>query len=372
MSPLAVGRKVPPRTNARRSAGALAARTRKVPARHLAVFTRQLSVMIDAGLPLVQCLELLAREEPDKALAEAIRSVRRDLEGGASLAEAMSRQPQAFSPLFTHMVAAGEAAGILDTIFKRLSTYHEKQVKLQAQLRAAMVYPVAVISIAAIVVALLLWKVIPVFATLFAGFNTELPLPTRIVVRASELFIWVLPVLAAAGVLAAFLVRRHYATDAGRLSVDGLLLGFPLLGNILRKVAVARFCRTLSTLMASGVPILTGLGITARTAGNAVVEVAVRQARTGIERGESIAAPLRATGVFPPMVAQMIGAGESTGALDVMLAKIAEVYEEDVDVAMAGLMSVLEPVLIGILGVIVGGIIISMYLPLFELINQMA
>jgi len=356
----------------RRAAAAVPSkRARRVPAKSLAVFTRQLSVMIDAGLPLVQCLELLAKEEPEKRLASAVRAVRTDVEAGASLAEAMTRQPHAFNALFTHMVAAGESAGILDTIFKRLSTYIEKQVKLQSQVRAAMIYPAAVVTIAAIVVAVLLWKVIPTFASLFAGLGAKLPLATRIVIRASELFVFALPALVAGGFALAFVLRRYYSTEAGRLRIDGLLLRVPLLGPILRKVAVARFCRTLSTLISAGVPILTGLDITGRTSGNAVVEAAVRQARIGIERGETIAAPLRATGVFPPMVAQMIGAGENTGALDLMLAKIAEFYEEEVDVAVAGLLTVLEPVMIAILGVVVGGIIISMYLPLFELINQL-
>ena len=373
MSAVERGRALTPSVATRRAAVAAPApkRKKRIGAKTLAIFTRQLSVMIDAGLPLVQCLDLLAKEEPDKKLAEAVRYVRQDLEAGASLAEAMSRQPQAFNPLFTHMVAAGEAAGILDTIFKRLSVYIEKQAKLQSQVKSAMIYPVAVIVIAAIVVGVLLWKVIPTFAALFAGLNASLPLPTRIVIRASDLFIFALPVLIAGGFLGAFLFRRFYATQAGRLKVDGLLLRVPLIGIILRKVAVARFCRTLSTLISAGVPILTGLDITARTSGNAVVESAVNKARQAIERGETISAPLRATGVFPPMVAQMIGAGESTGALDTMLAKIAEFYEDDVDVAVAGLLTVLEPIMIAFLGVIVGGIIISMYLPLFELINQL-
>src|SRR5688500_2449190 len=375
MSAVERGRALTPAVAARRApvvAAAAPKRKKRVKAKTLAIFTRQLSVMIDAGLPLVQCLELLAKEEPDKKLAEAVRYVRQDLEAGASLAEAMSRQPQAFNPLFTHMVAAGEAAGILDTIFKRLSVYIEKQAKLQAQVKSAMIYPVAVIVIAGIVVGVLLWKVIPTFASLFDGLGAKLPLPTRIVIRASDLFVYSLPILIAGGFLGAFLFRRYYATEAGRLKVDGLLLRLPLLGIILRKVAVARFCRTLSTLISAGVPILTGLDITARTSGNAVVEAAVNKARQAIERGETISAPLRATGVFPPMVAQMIGAGESTGALDTMLAKIAEFYEDDVDVAVAGLLTILEPIMIAFLGVIVGGIIISMYLPLFELINQLA
>jgi type IV pilus assembly protein PilC len=357
---------------ARRAAPVAATgRKRRISAKSLAIFTRQLSVMIDAGLPLVQCLELLAKEEPNKRLAEAVRLVRTDIESGASLAEAMSRQPYAFNPLFTHMVAAGESAGILDEIFKRLSTYIEKQAKLQAQVKSAMIYPSAVLAIAGIVVGVLLWKVIPTFASLFAGLNAQLPLPTRIVIRASDLFIWALPILVAGAFGGTFMFRRYYATHAGRMRVDALLLRLPLIGIILRKVAVARFCRTLSTLLSAGVPILTAMDITARTSGNAVVEAAVKQARLAIERGETISAPLRATGVFPPMVAQMIGAGESTGALDTMLAKIAEFYEEDVDVAVAGLLTVLEPIMIALLGTIVGAIIISMYLPLFELINQL-
>ena len=268
----------------------------------------------------------------------------------------MERQPHAFNPLFTHMISAGEAGGILDTILKRLSVYIEKQVKLQAQVRSAMIYPAAVMSIASIVVAGLLWKVIPTFASLFAGLNAQLPLATRAVIAASNLFISTLPFLVAGTVGGLFMLRRYYATPNGRLQLDGWLLRMPLLGPILRKVAVARFCRTLSTLISSGVPILTGLDVTARAAGNAVVEVAIKQARVRIERGESIATPLRATGVFPPMVAQMIGAGEATGALDVMLAKIAEFYEDEVDVAVAGLITVLEPMMMAILGVI-GGII---------------
>lgn len=373
MNTAELGRTLTPPVAARRGAAVAQPqqKKRRIPAKSLAIFTRQLSVMIDAGLPLVQCLELLAKEEPNKRLAEAVRLVRKDLEAGASLAEAMSRQPYAFNTLFTQMVAAGEAAGILDEIFKRLSTYIEKQAKLQAQVKSAMIYPCAVLAIAGIVVGVLLWKVIPTFASLFAGLNAQLPLPTRIVIRASELFVFALPLLVAGAVFGAFMFRKYYATKAGRLKVDAFLLRLPLIGIILRKVAVARFCRTLSTLISAGVPILTALDITARTSGNAVVEAAVNQSRLAIERGDTIAGPLRATGVFPPMVAQMIGAGESTGALDTMLAKIAEFYEEDVDVAVAGLLTVLEPIMIALLGVIVGGIIISMYLPLFELINQL-
>ena len=345
---------------------------RRIPTKSLAVFTRQFSVMIDSGLPLVQGLELLSKEEPDKKLADAIDKVRVDVEAGMSLAEAMEKRPYAFDALYTSMVAAGEAGGILDTILTRLSTYIEKQAKLKAQVRAAMIYPIAVLSIALIVVLVILWKVIPTFTMLFAGLGAKLPLPTRIVIWASQQVIIGMPFAAVAVSLGTYLFRRYYRTPTGRLRVDRILLRMPLLGKIFRKVAVARFCRTLSTLLSSGVPILDGLDITAKTSGNAVVEGAIKQVRTRIERGETIAAPLRATGVFPAMVAQMIGAGESTGALDTMLAKIAEFYEEEVDLAVAGLLTILEPVLIAFLGVVVGGIVISMYLPLFDLITQLS
>ncbi len=347
-------------------------RQRRVPPKSLAVFTRQLSVMTDAGLPLVQCLELLAKEEPNVRLAAAVRKVQSDVEAGASLAEAMARQPHAFNPLFTHMVAAGEAGGILDVILKRLSAYIEKEVKLQAQVKSAMVYPTVVLSIAVLVVTGILWTIVPTFTSMFAGLNAKLPFATRALIWISDMLVSTLPLLLAGGVGLVFVSRRYYATPAGRMRIDRILLRVPLLGSILRKVAVARFCRTLGTLISSGVPILSGLDITAKTSGNAVVEAAVKQVRGRIERGETIAAPLRATGVFPPMVVQMIGAGESTGALDVMLEKIAEFYEDEVDVAVAGLVTALEPILMVVLGVIVGGIVIALYLPLFELINQLA
>jgi type IV pilus assembly protein PilC len=347
-------------------------RLRRVPDRNLAVFTRQFSVMIDAGLPLVQCLELLAKEEPNKQLAKAIDDVRGDVEAGAALAEAMQKRSHAFDPLYTNMVAAGEAGGILDTILKRLSTFIEKQAKLKAQVRSAMIYPIAVLSIAAIVVTIILWKVIPTFTALFEGLNAELPFATRVVIWMSNQVIVGMPFMIGGVFAFVYLFRRYYKTENGRHRVDKTLLYMPLIGKIFRKVAVARFCRTLSTLLGSGVPILDGLDITAKTAGNAIIEDAIKNVRARIERGETIAVPLRATGVFPPMVAQMIGAGESTGALDTMLAKIAEFYEEEVDVAVAGLLTILEPALICVLGVIVGGIVISMYLPLFELINQLS
>ena len=344
----------------------------KVPPRSLAIFTRQLSVMIDAGLPIVQCLELLAKEEPDAHLARAIDLVRADIEAGLSFAEALERRGQAFDPLYTHMVAAGEAGGILDVILQRLSTYIEKQVKLRAQVRSAMMYPAVVLSIAAIVLVVILWKVVPTFTLLFAGMNAKLPLPTRVVIGMSNALIYALPFLVGGAVGLAYLFRRYYRTTLGRLRVDGILLKTPMIGKILRKVAVARFCRTLGTLISSGVPLLDGLDITAKTAGNAVIEAAVRLVRARIERGETISAPLRGTGVFPPMVSQMIGAGESTGALDTMLTKIAQFYEEEVDVAVTGLLSIMEPIMIAFLGVVVGGIVVSMYMPLFDLITQLS
>ena len=354
------------------SAASKEAKYKRVSTKSLAVFTRQFSVMIDSGLPLVQGLELLSKEEPDKKLADAIDKVRTDVEAGMSLAEAMEKRPYAFDALYTNMVAAGEAGGILDTILKRLSVFIEKQAKLKSQVKSAMIYPVAVLSIALIVVLVILWKVIPTFTTLFDGLGAKLPFATRFVIFLSKEVVIGMPFMVAGVSLGGYLFRRYYQTQEGRLRVDRILLRMPLIGKIFRKVAVARFCRTLATLISSGVPILDGLDITAKTSGNAVVEGAIVQVRQRIERGETIAAPLRATGVFPPMVAQMIGAGESTGALDTMLAKIAEFYEDEVDVAVAGLLTVLEPVLIAFLGVVVGGIVISMYLPLFDLISQLS
>jgi len=338
----------------------------------LAIFTRQFSVMIDAGLPLVQCLEILGSQDPDPNFGATILQVRADVENGQSLADAMRKHPKAFDALFTNMVAAGEAGGILDTILKRLATYIEKAVKLQSQVKSAMVYPVAVIVIAGLVVAAILWKVIPTFAGMFASLGAELPLPTRIVIKLSDILVrfgWMGIVgLGALG----WGFKTYYATEKGRHVVDSIVLKLPVLGLIMRKIAVARFCRTLATLIASGVPILDGLEITARTSGNAIVEDAILATRKSIEGGNSIAQPLRETNVFPSMVVQMIGVGETTGALDTMLGKIAEFYEEEVDTAVAGLLTLLEPVMIAFLGLIVGGIVIAMYLPIFDLISKLA
>ncbi|HUF22982.1 MAG TPA: type II secretion system F family protein [Vicinamibacterales bacterium] len=346
--------------------------TKTVPSKNLAIFTRQFSVMIDAGLPLVQCLEILGKQESDKNFAKVILLTREDVEGGASLADAMKKYPKTFDPLYTNMIAAGEAGGILDTILKRLATYIEKNVKLKGQVKSAMIYPIAVIVIAAVVVTAILWKVIPTFAELFSGLGADLPLPTRVVIWLSNQLVAFMPFLIVAMVIAGYLFKRYYATYKGRRVIDGMMLKLPILGIILRKIAVARFCRTLSTLMASGVPILDGLDITARTAGNAVVEDAVQMTRTRIERGETVSVPLRETGVFPPMVTQMINVGETTGALDAMLSKIADFYEEEVDTAVAGLLTLLEPVMIAFLGVVVGGIVIAMYLPMFDLISKLS
>jgi type IV pilus assembly protein PilC len=347
-------------------------RARSVPAKNLAVFTRQFSVMIDAGLPLVQCLDILGNQEENKYFQQVILQTRTDVEGGQALADAMKRHPRVFDALYTNMIAAGEAGGILDTILKRLAVYIEKAVKLKSQVQSAMIYPIAVIVIAAVVVGVILWKVIPTFAGLFAGLGAELPLPTRVVISLSNNLIRFMPFIMVGLVAGSFAIRRYYSTEKGRRVIDGGLLKLPILGSILRKIAVARFCRTLSTLMASGVPILDGLDITARTAGNAIIEDAIQVTRKSIERGETISGPLKDTGVFPGMVVQMIGVGEATGALDTMLAKIADFYEEEVDTAVAGMLTLLEPVMIAFLGGVVGGIVIAMYMPIFGLISKLA
>jgi len=336
----------------------------------IAVFTRQFSVMIDAGLPLVQCLEILGNQQENKVFKKTLIQVRQDVESGASLADAMRKHPKIFNDLFTNMVAAGEAGGILDTILQRLATYIEKAVKLNSQVKSAMIYPVAVISIACIVVAIILWKVIPVFASLFESLGAKLPLPTRIVIVLSNFigdFWWAIAIVIGGGTYA---IRRYYQTYKGKRVIDGILLKLPVLGILLRKIAVARFCRTLATLTSSGVPILDGLQITARTAGNSVVEDAIMATRKSVEEGKTISEPLGDTEVFPSMVVQMIAVGEQTGALDTMLTKIADFYEDEVDIAVAGLMKLLEPLLIAFLGVAIGGIVIAMYMPMFSLIGQ--
>jgi type IV pilus assembly protein PilC len=356
------------KADAKKGAGRL---DKTVAAKNLAVFVRQFSVMIDAGLPLVQCLDILGTQEEDKNFAAVILQTRTDVESGASLADAMRKHPKTFDSLFTNMIAAGEAGGILDTILKRLATFIEKAVKLKGQVKSAMIYPVAIIIIAALVVTVILWKVIPTFAAMFSGLGAQLPLPTRIVIAMSNGIVrYGLFVIIGIAVVV-YALRQYYQTEAGRHTIDGIVLKLPILGILMRKIAVARFCRTLATLISSGVPILDGLEITAKTSGNAIVEDAIMVTRKSIERGETISVPLKETGVFPPMVTQMIGVGEATGALDAMLAKIADFYEEEVDTAVAGLLTLLEPVMIAVLGVVVGGIVIAMYMPIFDMISKM-
>jgi type IV pilus assembly protein PilC len=342
----------------------------KVPSQLIAIFTRQFSVMIDAGLPLVQCIEILGGQQDNKNFKRALVQIRQDVESGSSLADSMRKHPKIFNDLYTNMVAAGEAGGILDTILQRLAQYIEKSVKLNSQVKSAMIYPVAVISIACIVVAVILWKVIPVFAALFKGLGAELPLPTVIVIALSNFIAdyWWLIGGTIFGTI--YALRRYHETYKGKRVLDGIVLKMPILGMLMRKIAVARFCRTLSTLTASGVPILDGLQITARTAGNSIVEDAIMATRKSVEEGKTISEPLADTDVFPSMVVQMIAVGEQTGALDTMLSKIADFYEDEVDTAVAGLMKLLEPVLIAFLGVAIGGIVIAMYMPMFTLIGQ--
>lgn len=338
----------------------------------IAIFTRQFSVMIDAGLPLVQCLEILANQQPNKIFQAVLTEIRSDVEAGSTLADAMRKHPKVFDGLYCNMVAAGEAGGILDTILQRLSQYIEKIVKLRAAVRGALMYPVAVMLIAVVVVWVILTFVIPVFADLFTGLGAELPLPTRIVIGLSHfLRAWWWLLLGMIGG-AAYGLKQYYATANGRMTIDRLLLKIPVIGLLLRKIAVARFCRTLGTLTSSGVPILDGLDITARTSGNAVIEDAILRVRSSVEQGRTISEPLKETKVFPDMVVQMIAVGEQTGALDTMLAKIADFYEDEVDDATANLLSLLEPVMIVFLGVVIGGIVISMYLPMFSLIGKIA
>jgi type IV pilus assembly protein PilC len=354
----------------------LGRRSKKVAAKDLSIFTRQFSVMIDAGLPLVQCLEILAQQQENKNFQMVLTQTRQDVEEGSTLAAAMGRHPKTFDQLFVNMIEAGEAGGILDLILQRLSTYIEKIVKLRRDVISAMIYPSAVIVIAIAVIAVIMVFVIPSFQSIFTGLlgpGEQLPMPTRVVVGFSE-FLAGVGGLVILGVIVATVValRFYYRTPGGHRRIDSILLKVPIIGGILRKIAVARFSRTLSTLLSSGVPILQSLEITARTAGNMILEEAINKVRTGVERGESIVEPLKATEVFPNMVSQMIAIGEQTGALDAMLGKIADFYEQEVDSAIASLLTLIEPVMIGFLGVTIGSIVIAMYLPLFTLIGKMA
>ena len=343
---------------------------RGVGAKRVAIFTRQFSVMLDAGLPLVQCLEILGEQEENRTFREIIQQVRTDVESGSNLADAMRKHPKAFDNLYVSMIAAGEAGGILDVILQRLATYIEKVVRLNAQVQSALIYPVSIIVIAAGVVTIILWKVIPVFAQLFAGLGGELPFLTRAVVGASNFLGRFFPLIIIGIFLIISAVRKYHKTERGRRIIDGAMLKLPVVGMLVRKIAVARFCRTLSTLTASGVPILDGLEITAKTSGNAIVEDAIMAVRKSVEEGKTISGPLAETKVFPPMVVQMVNVGEQTGALDQMLAKIADFYEEEVDTAVAGLMKLLEPVMIVVLGGIIGTIVTAMYMPMYAILQK--
>jgi type IV pilus assembly protein PilC len=344
----------------------------KVAVKDIAIFFRQFSVMIDAGLPLVQCLEILAANQENPAFQKALTGVRTTVEGGATLANAMRGYPKIFDDLTTNMIEAGETGGILDVILQRLAGYVEKAVKLKAAVKSALIYPVSVISIAVLVVGALMIFVVPIFANLFAGLGVELPLPTRIVMGTSKFLgrFWYVFLLLGGGLF--FAVRQVRGTPKGRYFFDKLMLNLPVVGILLRKIAVARFTRTLGTLITSGVPILEGLSITARTSGNAVLEEALMKVRKAIEEGRTIVDPLKESGVFPNMVTQMIGVGEATGAMDAMLQKIADFYEEEVDAATKDMLTLLEPIMIGFLGVAVGGIVISLYMPLFSMIGKLA
>ena len=337
--------------------------------RDIVIFTRQFSTMINAGLPLVQALDILAKQTENKVLAAATRDIVFDVESGHTVADALAKHPKAFSELYVNMVAAGEAGGILDTILMRLATFMEKNDALVRKVKGAMIYPGVIMSVAVIAISVLLIFVIPVFESMFAGVGMALPLPTRVVIGASDFlrgYWWGVIAASGGGV---FFLKRYYATSGGKLTIDRMLLRFPVLGDVLRKSAVSRFTRTLGTLISSGVSILDGLEITAKTAGNRVIQDAIMQSRASIAGGDTIAAPLQKSQVFPPMVISMIAVGEQTGGLDEMLSKIADFYDEEVDAAVSNLLSLLEPIMIVFLGVVVGGMVVAMYLPIFDMIN---
>ena len=346
--------------------------TGKIPVKDTAVFFRQFSVMIDAGLPLVQCLEILAANQENQVFQKCLTGVRTTVEGGSTLSNAMRQYPKIFDDLTTNMIEAGEAGGILDTILQRLALYVEKAVKLKSAVKSALIYPVSVISIACLVVGALLKFVVPIFANMFISMGVDLPLPTKIVIGLSNFIgrFWWLVVAAA---IIAFVGVKYIRKDPkGRYLFDKMLLNLPVLGSVLRKIAVARFTRTLGTLITSGVPILEGLTITAKTSGNAVLEDALMKVRKAVEEGRTIVDPLKESGVFPNMVTQMIGVGEATGAMDAMLQKIADFYEDEVDAATKNMLTLLEPLMIGFLGVAVGGIVVALYLPLFSMIAKLS
>ena len=340
---------------------------KKVNQRAIAIFTRQLATMIDAGLPLVQSLEILSLQQEGKLFKNIIREIREDVEGGSTFAGALKKHPATFNDLYTNLVVAGEEGGILDTILTRLANYIEKSEALKKKVKSALIYPATIVGVALIVVAILMIFVIPVFETLFKSAGQNLPLPTLIVMTLSKLIKKYVVILIPALILLFYMARKYYQTQNGRAVIDRLVLKLPVFGPLLRKIAVARFSRTLGTLVSSGVPILDGLTIVSRTSGNKTIETAILSARASIREGETIAEPLNRSKIFPPMVIQMISVGESTGALDNMLSKIAEFYEEEVDIAVANLTSLLEPFLMVFLGVVIGGVVIAMYLPIFQM-----
>ncbi len=339
----------------------------KVKQRDVAVFTRQLATMIDAGLPLVQSLDILSMQQENKTFKEVIKNIKESVEGGSTFAGALGKHPKTFDDLYVNLVVAGEEGGILDNVLNRLAIYIEKAESLKKKIKSALVYPATIVCVAVIVVVVLMIFVIPVFADMFRSMGQTLPLPTLIVLAMSNMMKKYFLLFIVALVVLIFLFKRYYATEKGKLAIDNLTLKLPVFGPLFRKVAVARFSRTLSTLITSGVPILDGLTITSRTAGNKLIEYAIIKARTSISEGETIAEPLARSEIFPPMVTQMIAVGESTGSLDSMLSKIADFYEEEVDVAVATLTSLLEPLLMVFLGVTVGGVVIAMYMPIFKI-----
>ena len=342
---------------------------RKVKDRDMAIFTRQFSTMVDAGLPLVQCLNILAEQSESRNLRAVTARAARDVESGLTLADALRRYPKVFDDLFTNMVEVGEVGGILDTVLQRLSVYIEKAASLKRKIKSAMIYPLTIMGVALVVVIFMLMFVIPAFSKMFASLGSDLPLPTRIVLGLSG-FVqrFILLIIAGIGGVI-FAIRAYYKTEGGKSVVDAFLLRLPVFGTLLRKVAVARFTRTLGTLVSSGVPILEGLRITARTAGNKVVEKAVLTTRASVMAGRTLADPLKASTVFPPMVVQMINVGEQTGALDAMLAKIADFYDDEVDTAVSALTALMEPLMIVFLGVVIGGMVVAMYLPIFKMVT---
>jgi len=340
---------------------------KKVQTKEIVIFTRQFATMIDSGLPLVQCLEILSTQQVNRTFKDVLGKVKESVESGSTFADALSRHPKVFDRLFVSLVAAGEVGGILDTILNRLAAYTEKSMKLKKQIKGAMVYPATIMSIAIIVVAVIMIFVIPTFAKMFTEFGGELPAPTKFVITLSNIIVKyiLLIILAIVGIV--FAVKKYYTTENGRKTIDRLALKAPIFGQLIRKVAVAKFTRTLGTLVSSGVPILDGLDIVARTAGNVIIEEAILRVRQAISEGKTIAEPLQQCGVFPPMVVQMISVGEATGAMDAMLSKIADFYDDEVDDAVAALTSMMEPLLMVFLGVVVGGLVIAMYLPIFKI-----